>query len=399
MIELALSTTSTPHAPTTTVSDHTRLRRARCLVCYWDDQRNALIGHPYPDGTPVALPTEATDILTAFADWTSPHEATRSLSGNAKRTADEAIRFLADNGALLAEGSGRALRDADIHRHWAPWAPQAPFLHYTTDFTPHSAPAGSDAATGSGAASRPEPLFVTYPDADRVLLPRYPADLEARFGQVLHERRTHYAFSPDPLPLPMLAALLQTVFAPVDFIDAGPRGALYRRTSPSAGARQELEAYLAAPNVAGLAPGWYHYNALEHTLELIAEGCRPDEVAALCADQSHAGQAAFLVVLVAVTARQLDHHPSARSYRVCLLNAGHLGQTFVLTATALGLGSFQISACSDGALADRFGLDGVTRLPLHVVGAGLPGQPSEPVSPPAGLDSFRRAVLLNRHSQ
>ncbi|WP_407560670.1 SagB/ThcOx family dehydrogenase [Streptomyces sp. 184] len=186
---------------------------------------------------------------------------------------------------------------------------------------------------------------------------------------------------------------MHTVFAPVDFIDTGPRGARYRRTSPSAGACQELEAYLAAPHVHGLAPGWYHYNAVEHSLELLAQGCTGAEVSALRAGQQHAGKAAFLLVLTAVIGRLNDHRATARSYRVGLLNAGHLGQTFVLTATALGLGSMQLSACNDGALAESFGLDAVTHVPVHVLGAGLPDEGAQPIASPAGLDAFRRTTL------
>ncbi|MFI6056039.1 hypothetical protein ACIBCO_38960 [Streptomyces violascens] len=45
-------------------------------------------------------------------------------------------------------------------------------------------------------------------------------------------------------------------------------------------------------------------------------------------------------------ARQVRH---PRAYRVSHLNAGHLGQTFALTATTLGLGPFQSAAPIEAA--------------------------------------------------
>ncbi|ONI88173.1 hypothetical protein ALI144C_06830 [Actinosynnema sp. ALI-1.44] len=109
--------------------------------------------------------------------------------------------------------------------------------------------------------------------------------------------------------------------------------------------------------------------------------------------QDHAGQAAFLTVLVAVIARQTSHHHTARSYRVCLLNAGHLGQTFTLAATALGLGPFQLAAYHDTDLTDRLGLDGITHAPLHLLGAGTPTDNPNPYAQAAGLDAFRRTTI------
>lgn len=60
---------------------------------------------------------------------------------------------------------------------------------------------------------------------------------------------------------------------------------------------------------------------------------------------------------------------------MCLLNAGHLGQTFTPTATALKLGPFQLAAFDDTALAAHLHLDNVTHTPLHLLGAGTPAAP------------------------
>ncbi|WP_413099894.1 SagB/ThcOx family dehydrogenase [Streptomyces sp. Inha503] len=238
-------------------------------------------------------------------------------------------------------------------------------------------------------------IFACYPDAERLLLPRTPPRLDAPFGEILYRRRTHRSFAPRPVALEDLATLLSTTFGPVDFIDAGGLGALMRRTSPSGGARHELEAYVGIRHVVGVAPGWYHYNAREHSLELLTAGCTGEDLVSLGGGQSWMADASFVVVLVAVIERMLVKYRFPRAYRVCLLNAGHFGQTFVLAATGMGLGPFQTGAFDDSAVAERLGLDGTTVTPLYMLGAGAPAHADSYTRPPATLDTFMRTTLTH----
>ncbi|MEU9082857.1 SagB/ThcOx family dehydrogenase [Streptomyces sp. NPDC048357] len=161
------------------------------------------------------------------------------------------------------------------------------------------------------------------PDADRILLPRAPAPSpRVPLEQALYARRTHRSFTERPVALGDLAALLHTVFGPAGFLDGLEYGALVRRTSPAGGARQELDAYLVAPNVAGIPPGVFHYNSREHSLELLGEGVTHGETARLCAHQEGTDQAAFVVFVVADWGRLRVKYRHPRAYRVSLLNAG-----------------------------------------------------------------------------
>nr|WP_209241563.1 SagB/ThcOx family dehydrogenase [Streptomyces oryzae] len=181
----------------------------------------------------------------------------------------------------------------------------------------HSTPVTLPAATAEIMEDRGRPaIFTSYLDADRVLLPRTPAKLDTPLGDALYQRRTTRDFGAEPVQLSRLAALLATVFGPVDFIYAGGFGALIRRTSPSGGARQELGAYVAVRNVSDMAPGWYHYNAREHSLELLSEGCDRDELAAACGNQEWAGGAAFVICLVAEVERMLVKYRNPRVPRL-----------------------------------------------------------------------------------
>ncbi|WP_329126700.1 SagB/ThcOx family dehydrogenase [Streptomyces caniferus] len=221
--------------------------------------------------------------------------------------------------------------------------------------------------------------------------PRLSAPLE----QTLYRRRTHRSFSAQPVSLHDLAVLLRTVFGPAEFIDGFEYGALIRRTSPSGGARQELDAYLAAPNVTGIPAGPFHYNSREHSLELLREGFTHTEAGALCVHQEGIDQAAFIVFVVAAWERLRAKYRHPRAYRVSHLNAGHLGQTFALAATALGLGPFQSAAFDDSAVESRLRLDSATHSTLYVLAAGhpTPGTPTDT----ADLNAFRHTTL--RHGQ
>jgi SagB-type dehydrogenase family enzyme len=61
----------------------------------------------------------------------------------------------------------------------------------------------------------------------------------------------------------------------------------------------------------------------------------------------------------------------ARAYRAVLIEAGHLCQTFCLTATWLGVAPFCTMAFADSKIEKVLGLDGIQESMLYVAGAGL----------------------------
>ena len=80
-----------------------------------------------------------------------------------------------------------------------------------------------------------------------------------------------------------------------------------------------------------------------------------------------------MVVLASVLARVAWRYRSARAYRVVLIEAGHLAQTFCLTATALGLAPFCTGALADSVIEGDLGLDGLDQPVMYAVGAGACG--------------------------
>lgn len=123
------------------------------------------------------------------------------------------------------------------------------------------------------------------------------------------------------------------------------------KTSPSAGARHPLEAYVAALRVRGLPRGLYHYSPDTHLLELLRKGCRPGQFGSYLAGKSWYGSASALMFMTAVFERNQWKHPDSAAYRTVILDAGHMSQTFCLTATWLGLAPFCTMALADSKVA------------------------------------------------
>lgn len=115
-------------------------------------------------------------------------------------------------------------------------------------------------------------------------------------------------------------------------------------TSPSGGARHSIEVYPVALRVDGVDPGVYHYEPVRHRLT-----------------QLSAAPVAELADIVTTCFAEL------------LLDAGHLGQTFHLACTALGLGPVTSSDLAESVIEAVLGIDGITEIPLYAAATGVRG--------------------------
>ncbi|HEV2730675.1 MAG TPA: SagB/ThcOx family dehydrogenase, partial [Terriglobales bacterium] len=138
------------------------------------------------------------------------------------------------------------------------------------------------------------------------------------------------------------------------------------------GARHPSEVYLAALKVSGLPPGLYHYNTRSHSLECLHKGPMQEKAVQYCAGNVLVKDAAALFLMTAVFSRSMWKYRFARAYRVVLLDAGHLCQTFCLTATWLGLAPFCTAALNDSLIEKDLGLDGTVDSVLYAAAAGGP---------------------------
>ena len=151
-------------------------------------------------------------------------------------------------------------------------------------------------------------------------------------------------------------------------------GRVALKTSPSGGSRHPIEAYVVALRVKGLPRGIYHYAAGEHRLELLRQGASKARVVRYLNGQDYFGNAAAVVLMTAVFARTQWKYPGSRAYRVVLIDAGHLCQTFCLAATWLGLAPFCTMALHDSSVEKDLGIDGVRESAIYSAGVGVPAE-------------------------
>lgn len=299
----------------------------------------------------------------------------------------------------LATGSGEEVGPPPpVRPPFSQWAPAAALFHHAT----RDVPFAREERTAPSVPQAPRPpAELPALGAPRVPLPM--PRLPGRLADALQARRTHRQFSRAPLHLQDVATLLGATFG-VQAWAHPPEGPLALKTSPSGGARHSLEAYVWVRRVTGLPPGLYHYRPGDHALTAMTGGA-PQSVADWLPTQEGYEHAPLLVVLASELERVAWRYRSARAYRVVLIEAGHLGQTFCLTASALGLAPFCTAALADSAIERALGLDGSTRPAVYVLGAGRPrGGPWQPhagrPAPPLVLTALGRALAapLSRRS-
>lgn len=218
------------------------------------------------------------------------------------------------------------------------------------------------------------------PPSQRQALPRIPGNA---FDDLLGQRITCRNYDRTrAVPLRLFAQMLERVFAAKAEMSFGEDMVFLKKTSPSGGGLHPVEAYLIVQHVEGVAPGLYHYHALEHALEPLTAPPEPlrDLAMRAVAQQHWFADAHVMVVLVPRFSRTFwKYRRHAKAYRVVALEAGHLSQTLYLSATEAGMAAFITGAINEVALEQAFGLDPLREGALAVCGFGWRGGQMETV--------------------
>jgi SagB-type dehydrogenase family enzyme len=252
---------------------------------------------------------------------------------------------------------------------WTEWMPEAPFFHFGTRARLFpSDPREQDVRLRAKALETPPPEPTKRSAGRRVSLPA-PRALGA-VSDCLLGRRTWRNFSMEPVPLSDIATLLQLTWGVQKRGIVDGQGKVVLKTSPSGGARHPIEAYLLAVRVDGLKSGVYHYDADQHELVDLKRPMSASVAERLLGNQDYYHDAAAVVVMTAVVERCFWKYPQGRGYRSILLDAGHLSQTFCLTATALQLAPFCTMAFVEQDLEKVLRIDGVNEFAVFVTGVG-----------------------------
>ncbi|MFQ3631570.1 SagB family peptide dehydrogenase [Roseiflexus sp.] len=208
------------------------------------------------------------------------------------------------------------------------------------------------------------PLYKTYPDAPRIVLPPPDDRPGITLEEAVQKRRSVRAYSDEPLTLAELSRVL--------FFTGGintERFGAKLRAAPSAGALYPIETYLAVHRVTGIQPGVYHYTVADHTLALLREANVRSETVRQGLMQSFLGTCG-VVVYFTVILQRLRWRYQERSYRYALLEAGHLAQNLYLAATSLGMGVCAVGAFLDDEVNAMLGVDGEQEAAVYMLSVG-----------------------------
>jgi SagB-type dehydrogenase family enzyme len=349
-------------------------RRSPYLVCYW--WRRKLVLENYASRSRVSAVPLTCEILHFFDRWRTAQALVKRFSHFSPVSLRRAVRALVR--VRLLERSRRP-RDAraDAFAVWKDWSPAASFLHFSTkDAHAPIEPEDSLRELRRRARIKPmPPAAKSYPEACQFRLP--PPQRSGEFAHVLLARRTWRQFSRNSVALEKLATLLGLSFGVQSWLRVRGIGSVALKTSPSGGARHPIEAYVLALRIKGLDRGLYHYAAGTHRLELLRRGASPAEVVRYLNGQWWFGGAAAIVLITAVFARTQWKYPAPRAYRIVLIDAGHVCQTFCLVATWLGLAPFSTMALADSHIEAALRIDGVRESVLYAAGVGMPPRASK----------------------
>ena len=259
---------------------------------------------------------------------------------------------------------------------WAPWNPAAGFFHAVSRNTSFG---NEDViATGRGRRSRSKRAADAPPAGVRLGLP--VPDARAEFPRVLLGRRTWRRFGSGSLDVESVGSLLWLTAAVHAWLVTPEGDRLPLKTSPSGGARHPIDVFALLRNVAGCAPGLYRYDPEHHQLESLGRP-GPTDVQVYLPSQYWYNDAGMLVFLSARFERTMQRYKYPRAYRTIMIEAGHICQTFCLSATWLGLAPFSTMALDDSAIEKDLGLDGTRDSVLYVAGAGVRAKSGIPAAP------------------
>jgi len=290
---------------------------------------------------------------------------------------DAMLLRLLDAGLVISDSEAHAVhRRRDQRVRDANWWPLAALLHRMGRWTGVNSARDMREAklvTAQDLHSKfgPPPPAVDAPGGTPLLLPEVADDAR---DATLYRRATCRNFDAGrPLPLLLLSQVLKRTVKAHAVVRPGEGMEFLKKNIPSGGGLHPLETYVVVLDVENLEPGIYHYHAQEHALRPLAAA--PEDlrgtVLGLLAGQDWFADAPLHVIQVARFRRSFwkyRNHPKA--YRAVLLDAGHLSQQWMLSATELGLAAYVTAAINEIDIEALLGLDGIEASPVMMCGLG-----------------------------
>lgn len=192
-------------------------------------------------------------------------------------------------------------------------------------------------------------------------------------ADVYRRRHPFSGFAARSVPLSVLGSLIYASFGETGTSTKSLLGLHLRKTSPSGGARHPIEVYVAAFNVTDLEPGLYLYSVQENALVEYRLGDLRKEVVDVCFQKSAIATAGAVFFYAARWHRHMWKYRYGRSYRMVLMDVGHIAETQILVGAAFGLATFSCPSFHDENAGELLTLDdNLVEGVVHVSAIGYP---------------------------
>ncbi|HVI43738.1 MAG TPA: SagB family peptide dehydrogenase [Chitinophaga sp.] len=354
---------------TPAASDSRLIRRAFSLLQYWKD--GSMTIENYLTGTSLTANLLVLDILSAATNPVYSHElSNRFLHIPA---INDIIHQMIRLNLLLIAGSRREQHDRRLEENWK-WDLNAKYFHYGTASVKYNFDQEEvRRQLEKKAVTHPPPSpFKTSDNTTKIKLddPFLPP---VDFWDVLLRRRTCRNFKDTPISKSAFSSFVKLVAGYSRFYDDAKIDKRVIKTSPSGGARHPVELYAFVKNVESIEPAVYHYEVETNALTFVNHLPARKQLLDFFSGQHWVSNAAVTFIFTAMVQRSMWKYDHSRAYRVLLLDCGHLGQTFHLSATALQLGVFTTAAIQDKKIEKFLKIDGIQEIVLYGGAIGMAG--------------------------
>lgn len=378
-----------------------RVRRPMSLVAFWQDGKFVI--ENYLSNKQVEVNPLIINLLQRMDEYRHLNDVLE-IFGNIPKS-DWLVQQLLKHDLLVTEGTALDIKDRSIEQSWK-WNQDARYFHYSSQHVQYegSIKKQREALAKLAETNPPPSPFKDYRDGnsnnERNLLnvklagsyddnyrqqSRGEGQTQNDLWQSLLKRRTRRNFQRKKISFDDFSTLILWTWGRTHTIKS-EIGTNLLKTSPSAGARHPIEVYPLVIRVKGADPGIYHYSVKSHELECIKKGMLERLALRLCSYQPWVRNASALFFMTAVLPRSMWKYNHSHAYRVVLLDAGHLGQTFHLVCTRLGLAPFTTAATKDKEIERALGIDGVSEIPVYTAAVGLPASGDNNIVPNHSID-------------
>jgi SagB-type dehydrogenase family enzyme len=338
-------------------------------------ERDQVVFHNYLTQTTFVAEPVAVELVRVLETWNDVDHVAQRLKSYSSKSVRRAVDQLVDLDVLIIEGSEAARRDAAFERSWL-WGPFAAAYHFGSQGGVFLSDQDGEAMLRSLAQVSPSPpLYLTHADDASAIPAPQQASYEEPF-RTLAARRTNRVMLAEPMSMLALSDSLLFSMAITAMLNLPGIGDLPLKMTPSGGARNPYEAYVCVRRVDDLAPGIYHYSALQRSFRAVSPG-PPPPFPVLLGNQEWTAPAAAVILLVANFERPMWKYHDPAAYRVTAIEAGHIAQNITLVATKYGLVGNPTALINATEVADTLGLTALTQSAMYAVVLGVPAPPGD----------------------